>query len=99
MKLIISSAVRNKLANKVPPVSEDDIIQCFANREGRYLIDKRESNLTNPLTRWFIAETDFGRKLKVVFIPTREGIVIKSTYDPNTEELRIYAKYGNEVEI
>lgn len=94
MKLIISSAIRNKLANKVPPVSEDDIIQCFANREGRYLIDTRESNLTNPLTRWFIAETDFGRKLKVVLIPTKEGIVIKSTYDPNTEELRIYAKYG-----
>jgi hypothetical protein len=95
MTLIISSSVRNKLANKVPPVSEEDIIQCFANRGGgRYLIDTRESNLTNPLTRWFIAETDFGRKLKVVFIPTKEGIVIKSTYTPNAEELRIYAKYG-----
>lgn len=94
MKPIISSAVRNKLANKVPPVSEEDIIQCFANRAGRYLIDTRESNLTNPLTRWFIAETDFGRKLKVVFIPTKEGIVIKSTYTPNAEELRIYAKHG-----
>lgn len=94
MKLIISSAVRNKLANKVPPVSEEDIVQCFANRVGKYLIDTRDSNLTNPLTRWFIAETDFGRKLKVVFIPTKDGIVIKSSYSPNSEEMRIYAKYG-----
>lgn len=92
MKLIISTAVREKLANKTPPVSESEIIQCFANRVARDLIDTRAQNLTNPLTRWFIAETDFGRELKVAYMPTINGIVIKSAYDPNATEKRIYKK-------
>lgn len=92
MSLIISKGVREKLANKEPPVSQVDIIQCFANRNRSDLIDTRADNRTNPLTRWFIAETDYGRKLKVAYMPTAAGIVIKSAYDPNAEELRIYNK-------
>lgn len=53
--------------------------------------------MTNPLTRWFIAETDFGRKLKIAFMPTDEGIVIKTAYGPNTEELRIYNKIAQPI--
>lgn len=97
MKLIISQAVRAKLASKTPPVSENEIVQCFANRTGKDLIDTRADNLTNPLTRWFIAETDYGRKLKIAYMPTKEGIVIKSTYDPNATELRIYKKYASPI--
>lgn len=92
MKLLISAAVREKLANKTPPVAESEIVQCFANRTGKDLIDTRADNRTNPLTRWFIAETDFGRKLKVAYMPTANGIVIKSAYDPNQVEKRIYNK-------
>lgn len=95
MKLLISQGVRAKLSGKEPPVSEEDIIQCFANRSGRELVDTRADNLTNPLTRWFIAETDFGRKLKVCYVPLPHGIQIKTTYEPNAEELRIYSKYGD----
>ena len=94
MKLHISAAVREKLANKTPPVAESEIVQCFANRTGNYLMDTRADNLTNPITRWFIAETDFGRILKVAFMPTVNGIVIKSAYDPNEVEKRIYSKYA-----
>ncbi len=97
MKLLISAAVREKLANKTPPVAETEIVQCFANRTGKDLIDTRADNLTNPLTRWFIAETDFGRKLKVAYMPTTNGIVIKSAYDPNEEEKRIYNKFSHPV--
>ena len=96
MKLIFSPTIRAQLAHKTPPVSEQLVRECFANREGKFLIDTRESNLTNPLTRWFIAETDFGVTLKVVFIPTEAGIVIKSAYAPNAEEIRIYHKYGHQ---
>ena len=92
MNLIISTAVRVKLANKIPPVTENEITQCFANRTHNFLLDTRAQHLTNPITRWFIAETDFGRKLKVVFMPKKEGIEIKSAFDPIAEELRIYAK-------
>ena len=93
-KLILSQAVRAKLAAKEPPVSESEIEQCFANRAGKLLIDNRAENGTNPYTRWFIAETDFGRKLKICFIPLDGGIVIKTAYDPNEQELRIYRKHG-----
>lgn len=94
MKLLISQGVRAKLSGKEPPVSEEDIIQCFANRTGKYLTDTRAKNLTNPITRWFIAETDFGRKLKVCFIPLERGIEIRTAYDPDEIELRIYRKHG-----
>ena len=94
MKLIISQGVRAKLAAKSPPVSEEDIVQCFANRTGKSLTDTRANNLTNPLTRWFIAQTDFGQVLKICYVPTEAGIHIKSAYAPNAEEVRIYRKYG-----
>lgn len=96
MGLVISSKVREKLAQKTPPVTEDEIRQCFANRDGRYLIDEREQHTTDPPTRWFIAETDSGRKLKVAFIPRNPDIVIKTAYDPNNVELRIYGREGSE---
>lgn len=91
MKLIISTGVRIKIANKTPPVTENEIVQCFANRTHKDLLDVRAEHLTNPTTRWFIAETDFGRKLKIAFMPTVDGIVIKSAYDANAIELRIYS--------
>lgn len=93
MKLIISSSVRDKLAKKSPPVQEHEIIQCFANRTHKDLIDTREAHLTNPMTRWFISQTDYGRSLKISYIPTKDGIVIKSAYDPNTDEWRIFSDF------
>lgn len=83
-----------KLAGKQPPVSKEEIEQCFVNRTGGYLTDDREEHASDPPTRWFIAETYFGRKLKVVFIQKGEDTIIRTAYDPNAEERRIYAKYG-----
>lgn len=95
MKLLLSPKIRNKLSDKSPPVSEDDIVQCFANRHGAFLLDTRANNLTNPPTHWFIAETDYGRPLKVCFVPMPDGeFHIKTAYAPNHEEVRIYNKYG-----
>lgn len=92
--LIISAKVREKLAGKHPPVTQDEIVQCFANRTGKLLFDQREQHQSDPPTRWFISETDYGRKLKIAFINTDPGIVIRTAYDPNSEETRIYRKYG-----
>ena len=92
--LIISSKVREKLAGKHPPVTQDEIVQCFANRTGQLLLDTREQHQSDPPTRWFISETDYGRKLKIAFINADQGIVIRTAYDPNPEEIRIYKKYG-----
>lgn len=95
MKLMISSAIRQKLAGKQPPVNEDDIIQCFSNRTGKLLEDMREDHQSDPPTKWFIAETDYGVKLKIVFIARPgDGIYIRTAYTPNSDEIRIYEKYG-----
>lgn len=92
MDLIISLRIRDKLLGKTPPVHEREIFQCFANRTGKFLYETREEHKTDPATRWFIAETNAGRKLKVVFVPTEEGIRIKSAYDPEPAALHIYEK-------
>lgn len=91
MQLLISTKVREKLANKSPPVSRQEIYECFATRKGLLLTDDREKNRTVPPTRWFISDTYAGRLLKVVFVilETQE-IAIKTAYEPNTEEMRIY---------
>ena len=94
MGLSISKGVKEKLAGKSPPVITNEIRQCFVNRTGNFLEDTRAHNKTSPPTKWFIAETDRQRVLKVVFIRIKTLIIIKTAYDPNAEELRIYRKYA-----
>ena len=94
MSLKVSAQVQAKLAAKKPPVTQAEIEQCFANRTGVYLLDEREQHASDPPTRWFIAETSYGRKLKIVFIPRDGDIVIRTAYDPNADESRIYSKFS-----
>lgn len=96
IKLLISQKIKHKLASKTPPVTEVEIAQCFSNRNGGFLEDEREDHKSDPPTKWFISETDYGVKLKIVFIfyPDR-GIAIRSAYTPNPDELRIYSKFGS----
>jgi len=75
-------------------VHEKDIVECFSNRCGKFLIDTREDHKTNPPTKWFVAETDFGKKLKVVFINVGKDIHIKTAYAANSDEIRIYNNHG-----
>lgn len=95
MGLDISDAVRKKLAVR-HGVSEDEVIECFSNREGDFLRDTREEHRTDPPTLWFVAETYRGRKLKVVFMyyPNDKRFVIKTTYDANQKEIDIYDKHA-----
>ena len=95
MKIVLTRSMREKKKEKIPPVTECEIRECFANREGGFLIDGRAKNLTNPVTRWFVAETNHGRKLKVCFIPMVTGdLVIKTAYEPDDTEMSIYSKEG-----
>ena len=94
MPFKVSANVLAKLASKVPPVTIEEIEQCFATRSGGYLYDTREDHASDPPTLWFVSETYYGRKLKVIFIPKEDGITIRSAYDPNKEEIRIYEKYS-----
>jgi len=93
--LRISAKVRRKLASKNPPIAVEEVEQCFANRTGKYLEDIREQHQSDPPTQWFISETDFGRDLKVVFVPRGADIYLRTAYDPNLAEWRIYKKHGS----
>lgn len=93
MALKCSSAVKQKLAQK-HGVSLEEVQQCFANREGNLLEDIRENHKTDPPTQWFIAETDYGRRLKVAFMLKGADIIVKTAYEPNEIEERIYRKFG-----
>ena len=95
MQFLISSKVRDKLKDPSHSVTEDEILQAFANRSGNALQDNREKHKTNPPTNWFVSETDYGRKLKIMYILHENSIVeIKSSYNATTEIQRIYAKYS-----
>ncbi len=94
MELNVSPKVRQKLAVK-HGVEVHEIEQCFCNVEGNFLKDTREDHKTDPPTMWFIAETDYGKKLKVIFIVNQDkSISIKSAFTPNDKEIRIYDKYS-----
>lgn len=91
--LKISRNIAEKLRDK-HQVEKREIVEAFANRDGVFLEDNREEHKSDPPTQWFIAETDYGRKLKVVFIAKDGDIIIRTAYAPNPTELAIYKKYA-----
>lgn len=94
MNLNISPKVRQKLAAK-HNVEIHEVEQCFCNREKGFLKDTREDHKTDPPTLWFIAETNFGRKLKIIFIILEDkSVSIKSAFPPNDIELKIYSRHA-----
>lgn len=95
MKLRISQRVSAKLRDK-HKVTAKEIMECFQNRQGRDLFDTRARHQTDPETRWFLACTNHNRLLKVVFMSdvANKHVEIKSAYEPNDDEVRIYKKYG-----
>lgn len=93
MAIRCSTAVKQKLAER-HGVNLDEVQQCFANREGGLLEDTREAHKSDPPTQWFIAETDYGRRLKVAFIFKDGNIFLKTAYGPNDKEEAIYQRYA-----
>lgn len=91
--LIISSAVITKLRDK-HGVEAREIEQCFDNRIGNYLEDPREEHRTDPPTLWFIAMTNRNRLLKVIFIYIDGNVHIKSAFEPNKAEIKLYDDFG-----
>lgn len=93
--MLISPSVRQKLKRLDHNVTEAEILECFANRSDGECLDTRAHHLTNPPTRWFVSETDSGRKLKIMYVLNGEGVVeIKSAYNASAEIIRIYNKYA-----
>lgn len=98
MKLKVSPRIATKLANKTPPVSVGEVIECFSTRDRSFLIDDREKNRTDPPTLWFISDTFMGRLLKVVFVQGQDGsIILKTAYNPNAEERWVYQNHARDL--
>jgi hypothetical protein len=93
MAIVISPKIREKLADK-HCVTPEEVKQCFCNRTGEFLIDPREEHASDPPTLWFISETNYGRQLKIACIFDNGNVYIRSAFEPNAKELRIYAKDG-----
>lgn len=94
LNFYISASVIDKLTKK-HGVTRDEIEACFYNRDKGLLEDTREQHQSVPPTMWFIAKTDEGRTLKIVFIELENAAYeIKTAYEPNREEVRIYEKYA-----
>lgn len=92
-KIVISTRIDDKLDGK-HSVTPDEVDQCFENKCGVNLIDDREENRTDPPTLWFIAETNRGRLLKVIYVYRDGKIFLKSAYEPNQDEIEIYEREG-----
>jgi hypothetical protein len=94
MQPYFSPSVLEKLTKK-HNVSVGEVIECFANRRGKSLTDNRLDHKTNPPTRWFVAETDMGRKLKVVYMMDDNSFEVKTAYPANQQEIDIYTQVAN----
>ena len=91
--LIIGDEILKKLLER-HRVSRREVEQCFENRDGSFLEDNREDHKTEPPTRWFVAQTNKQRLLKIVFVQKDANIFLKTAYEPNSTEIDIYQKYG-----
>jgi len=85
----ISPRVRAKLAQK-HQVSVPEVLECFANREGPAFQDTRAEHDTDPVTQWFIAQTDTRRVLKVIYIEYPDFFALKSAYAPSQRWIELY---------
>ena len=92
--LVCTPSILDKLSAK-HNVRLIEVEQCFLNSSGAYLEDDREEHRTDPATMWFVAETDKGRLLKVVFVERDGNIYIKSAFDASDNACRIYDEKAN----
>lgn len=90
---VVSPRIDAKL-DKKHTVSQDEIDECFDNKCGINLIDDREDHRTDPPSLWFIAETNKGRILKIIYVYRDGKYYIKSAYEPNKSEVQHYEDEG-----
>lgn len=89
MNLRISDATLEKLKDK-HQVTRREVEQCFDNKCGLFLTDDREDHRSDPPTLWFVAPTNQGRLLKVIFIYRDGAIHLRSAYDADESARRLY---------
>ena len=93
LKYVFSNRITEKLETR-HSVTQQEVKQCFNNSSGVTVEDTREEHATNPPTEWFIALTDSGRELKVVFIYDEEDevIYVKTAFKANETNIARFNK-------
>lgn len=89
VNLRISPGVLEKLGTK-HKVDRREIEQCFDNKCGLFLMDDREDHQSDPPTLWFVAPTNKGRLLKIIFIYRDGHMDLRSAYDADAAAQRLY---------
>jgi uncharacterized DUF497 family protein len=87
--LHISENVLEKLHRK-HHVDRREVEQCFENIDGPLLIDNRENHKSDPPTLWFISKTNKNRLLKIAYIQRGSEIHLRTCFEPNEDEIKIY---------
>ena len=88
--LIVSEKIALKLKT-THNVSIAEVYECLANLEGNPLEDTSEGNETDPLSIWFIAETDYGRVLKIVIYPHLNGdYYLKTAFEAKQRHIELF---------
>ena len=91
--LVVSQQILQKLQEK-HSVNVREIEQCFENKVGEYLEDTDPAHQTEPPTLWFVAPTNCGRMLKVIFVYLDGNFYIKSAYEANEKSITYYDQNG-----
>ncbi|MHB1569141.1 MAG: ADP-ribosyl-(dinitrogen reductase) hydrolase [Steroidobacteraceae bacterium] len=91
MDFKISQRVIEKLKTK-HGIERSEIPECFCNRTGSYFTDTRLDHQTDPPTYWFVAPTDKGRLLKVVFMRYPDYFEIKTAFVPTDGSDALYER-------
>lgn len=91
--LIASPEIVKKLQEK-HQVTMREVEQCFENKCGTSLVDTRENHRTDPPTLWFVAPTNTGRMLKIIFIYRDGSVYLKSAYAATPEVQGIYERHA-----
>ena len=92
INFVFSPKLLDKLDGK-HDVTKKEVIECVYNSDDEDdLEDTREQHKTVPPTHWCLAYTDKCRLLKIVYVYREENetFYIKSAYEPNEDERRIF---------
>lgn len=95
--VIISPQVEEKIgADDHGNVTVKEVLECFANHCGPYAYEDHpeHKNDKGKATPWFVADTNHGRTLKIMFVRKGQDVHLKSAYPATENVQRIYNKYA-----
>ncbi len=95
--LFISTSVAAKIAAADHGhVTREEVSECFENWDGRLCYEQRREHMDsqgNP-TPWFVAKSNEGRELKIMYFIRSGKIHLKSAYPATSVVKGIFDRYG-----